>query len=354
MSRQKVCLCITCVGGTLVPATLRLLRQSTRFDYRLVGINATPAPLAEEFLDAFHVTPRGDDPGYGQALLDVIREERPEIVLPWSDDEAEVMSRLAGEMRALGASAMVSSPECLARISNKRITYENLRNAGVAVPEFTAVSDVAGLGDAVAAYGHPARTVVVKPSRGRGGRGLQILLGRDDPPDWLGSGQREVRHGNRDLDDSTYAEFFGFGEELLVMPCLGVPAFDADVIVFGQDPLVLVRRRHNPTGIPFQGNTVVADPQLLDYCRTVARVLELEAIHDIDLMAGADGRPVLLEVNPRPSGSLAAGLAAGFPLIDWAVERALGGNPATSGPRHDIDVLPMVVPQAIGRVQQEA
>lgn len=349
MIRQKVGLCITCVGGTLVPATLRLLRGSKRFDYRLVGINATPAPLAEEFLDAFYLTPRGDDPGYGQAFLDVIRRERPDVVLPWSDDEAEVMSRMSGEIGALGAKAMVSSPECLARISNKRVTYENLRRAGVAVPEFTPVSDLVELRAAVAAYGHPGCTVVVKPSRGRGGRGLQILLGRDDPPDWLGSGQREVRHRDPVLADSDLAGFFDFGEELLVMPCLGVPAFDADVVAFGRDPAVLVRRRHNPTGIPFLGNTVVADQQLLDYCRTVAQVLELEAIHDIDLMAGTDGRPVILEVNPRPSGSLAAGMAAGFPLIDWAVDRALGGNPAISGPRQDIDVLSMVVPQAMGR-----
>lgn len=330
-----------------MPATLRLLRQSKRFEYRLVGISATPAPLAEELLDAFYVIPRGDDPEYGQAMLQVIRRERPDVALPWSDDEAEVMSRLSGDMQALGAIAMVSSPECLARISNKRITYEHLRSAGVAVPEFTPVFGVSELRKAVAAYGYPQRTVVVKPSRGRGGRGLQVLLGRDAPPDWLGSGQRETRLGGENVNNK-FADFFKHGEELLVMPCLGVPAFDADVVIFGQTPAVLVRRRHNPTGIPFVGNTVVADPQLLDYCGTVARVLKLEAIHDIDLMAGVDGRPVILEVNPRPSGSLAAGMAAGFPVLDWAVERALGGNPPTIEPERDIDVLSMVVPQVVG------
>lgn len=347
MSRQKVCFLITCVGGALVPAALRLLRASERFAYRLVGVNAAPAPLAAQFLDALHLLPRGDDPAYAAALLDVVRKEGAEVLLPWSDAEAEAMSGLAKELAGLGARALAASPGCLARIANKRITYDNLRAAGLAAPEYAAVSDVAGLRAAAAAFGHPGRTVVVKPSRGRGGRGLFVLLGRDNPPDWLGSGQREKRLAPAELGDARLASFFDFGEELLVMPCLGAPAFDADVVGLGREPAVLLRRRHNPAGIPFVGNTLVADPALLDYCRTVARVLGLEAVHDIDLMTGPDNRPVVLEVNPRPSGSLPASMAAGFPVLDWAVDRALGNDPAVGGPDRDIDVLAMVTPQVL-------
>lgn len=353
MSRQKVCFLITCVGGVLVPAALRMLRQSARFDYRLVGVNATPAPLAAQFLDAFHLAPKGDDPAYAQAVLDIVRQEKVLVLLPWSDAEAEAMSGLAGELAGLGARALAASPACLARIADKRVTYDNLRAAGLPAPEYTAVHDAAGLRAAAAAWGHPGRTVVVKPSRGRGGRGLFVLLGQDSPPDWLGAGQREKRLAPSELDDARVESFFQFGKELLVMPCLGVPAYDADVVGLGREPAVLVRRRHNPTGIPFLGNTMVADPSVLDYCRTVARVLGLEAVHDIDLMAGPDGRPVVLEVNPRPSGSLPASMAAGFPVLDWAVDRGLGGDPVVSGPDRDLEVLAMVVPQALDAGREE-
>lgn len=347
MSRQKVCFCISSVGGALVPAALAMLRQSPRFDYCLIGINATSAPLAAGFLDAFYVVPRGDDPAYAEALLEVVRKERPDVMLPWSDDEAEVISRLKGELAVLGCRVLVSSPDCLARVANKRITYDYLRAAGVVVPEYTSVTDVVGLREAISAYQHPSRTVVVKPARGRGGRGLRILLGEDGPPDWLGSGQREVRLSKSDLSESRLRTFFEFGTELLVMPCLGIPAFDADVVTLGRDPVVIVRSRHNPTGIPFLGNTLVANNELLDYCRSVAQALQLGAVHDIDLMTGPDGRPVVLEVNPRPSGSLPASMAGGFPVLDWAVDRALGGDPVIHYPEHDIEVLPMVTPKAL-------
>ncbi len=62
-----------------MPAALTMLRQSIRFDYHLIGTNSGPAPLAESLLDAFYAVPRGDDPAYPEALLEVVRKERPNV-----------------------------------------------------------------------------------------------------------------------------------------------------------------------------------------------------------------------------------------------------------------------------------
>ena len=40
-------------------------------------------------------------------------------------------------------------------------------------------------------------------------------------------------------------------------------------------------------------------------------------------MTDQKGSPVLLEVNPRPSGSLVASLMAGIPIIDLAISSKL-------------------------------
>jgi len=131
VSRTRVTLLITCVGGTLVPAALRLLRASSLFEYRLVGVNARGPVLAGNFLDAFHLVPAGDDPAYAEALLGVVARECAQVVLPWSDPEAEALSRRAEDLRGLGARPIVASPACLARIGDKAETYRNLVAAGV-------------------------------------------------------------------------------------------------------------------------------------------------------------------------------------------------------------------------------
>ena len=50
----------------------------------------------------------------------------------------------------------------------------------------------------------------------------------------------------------------------------------------------------------------------------------MDGLHDIDLMTDIDGRPKLLEVNPRPSGSIAVSLSLGIPIIDAVISNRLG------------------------------
>ena len=52
----------------------------------------------------------------------------------------------------------------------------------------------------------------------------------------------------------------------------------------------------------------------------MAEYLELTWLYDIDIMTRKDGTPVLLEVNPRPSGSSAASMQCGVPLYKNLLE----------------------------------
>ena len=113
----------------------------------------------------------------------------------------------------------------------------------------------------------------------------------------------------------------------LIMPQLYTPAYDADVFpTHGGDLRAVVRQRVNPAGIPFAGNIFEHPDDAVDYCLAVANSLSLNGIHDIDLMTGRDGRVCLLEVNPRPSGSLAISLIAGLPIVDIVIGKSLGIN----------------------------
>lgn len=337
--KRAVALLITSTGGTMAPAAFMELRRSELFNYRLIGVNATSPVPAQRVLDRFYEVPRGESPDYLPALMEVIRKERVEIVLPASDEEAFAIAPILEDLASLGATAIVSAPACLNLIADKLKTYTNLREAGIEVPEFTPVRSTEALRQAIYGYGYPEKTVVIKPAKGRGGRGLYILCGRDDPPTWLGMGKREKRVEAGELREDLLVTLVQ--EETLVMPCLSEPAFDADVLSTGDDQYaVIVRQRLNPTGIPFEGNRLVSNPEVLSYCKMVARTVGLQALHDIDLMTNTEGKPVVLEVNPRPSGSLVASLAAGFPLIDWAVSRALGLPVDVHEPKRDVKILP--------------
>ena len=309
---------ITCAGGDLMPALIKCLRCSDNFNYILIGVDSVTAGKSQDILDAYYQVPNGSDIEYSDKLLEVALKENIDCIMPYSDEEAISISSNIKKFNDEGILTIVSDANVLKLISNKLETYKVLSDHGVRVPGYDVINSVEDIKNSLSKYQYPQKTVISKPSNGRGGRGLYVFKGKDTPPSWLGSGMREsiVEKGeltNELIENAVY-------KNGLVMPVLTVPAYDVDVLaVKGDVKTVVVRERINPAGIPFQGNKILSDKAIVKYCIEISNILKLDGLHDIDLMTNAEGMPCIVEVNPRPSGSIAAALTAGIPLIDIAI-----------------------------------
>ncbi len=164
---------------------------------------------------------------------------------------------------------------------------------------------------------------VVKPARSRGGRNIFVV--RADV-----AGERPANYGREThLDLATFLDRHLAAAAALapvvVMERLFEPVYDVDILAWqGAARRVVPRRRHNPGGVPFEGNDVVADERLIALGRRTAAAIGLDWLYDLDIMTDAHGNPTLLEVNIRPSGSMPVSLLAGVPLIDDLVSLAKG------------------------------
>lgn len=338
---MKARILLTCVGGTMMPDLLTHLRNDPVLKLYLVGVDAMPNALGRACVDAFYQVPWGEDSTYVDEVARIVAAEKVDLVLPGSDPEAFSLASGRDKIAAAGALVLASPVAVLDLIRDKQATYCALQAAGLRVPEYTCVSNVDDLLSAISGFGYPGNSVIIKPVAGRGGRGMRVLLGTDEAPAaWIGGGAREKRvpslvtlpEMGKWLEDGT----------LMVMPLLHAPVHDVDVFaVKGRVHALIVRRRNNPAGIPFTGNLIVSDPAVVAYCREIAECLGLDALHDMDLMTDGDGQPCLLEVNPRPSGSVAAAHAAGYPVVAAAIAETLGLSYSLTTPIQDIEVVVM-------------
>lgn len=343
---DQVPVLITCVGGTMVPSAIRWLRDHSRIPLRLFGVDANPAPVSAALLDGFDMVPMGDDPGYVQCLLDLVKTHRIKVLIPWSDGEAFALSKAADEFEKTGCALLTSPAPIMDILRDKVATYRKLKDSDVATPDYSLVHSPEELHDALKIFSFPESSVIIKPAAGRGGRHLFVLEGKDRQPDWLGSGHREKRLAANSFDPGKLQDYI-FGPTM-VMPCLGEPVYDADILAKdGKLLSVVIRRRQNPTGIPWTGNTICRNPAFENYARAAAEALGLSGAHDMDLMSMPDGGPALLEVNPRMSGSLPATLAAGIPFLDAAIGSVIGIDLDIPLPEKDVDVLPFTEAQAL-------
>jgi carbamoylphosphate synthase large subunit len=335
----KIRLLVTCVGGFTVPTLLDCLDKSSIFSYYLVGVDSKSSGNSRELLDSYYQVPNGSDNRYIEKILDIVKNEKIEFILPGSDEEAICISKNKKIFNDIGVKPIVSNIEVIELITNKYNTYMTLAKKGVRVPKYKIVNSIDELRSAIYEYGYPDTTVISKPVNGRGGRGLYVFEGNDSPPAWLGSGQREKIIKKQNLTEEILGQ--AIQGDCLVMPALTTPSYDADVVaVAGVVKLAVVRERVNPAGIPFQGNKIHSDTLITQYCQDIATALDLDSIHDIDLMTDQNGEPCIIEVNPRPSGSMAATLTAGIPVVDIAILTLRGMTVPNVKIDSDIMILP--------------
>jgi len=315
---RSIRLLITCVGGRATPSLIKSLKSSAVIDYTLIGVDSVSVGKSKDSLECYYRVPSGDNTGYIDRLLEIALKEKIDFILPGSDEEAIAISRNKGKFSSLGIIPIVSNAEVLELISDKLKTYKALEACNLRVPEYKITNSVDEIIEFLNQYQYPKKTVVLKPASGRGGRGLYVFEGEDCPPFWLGSGSRETRVAREQFTNRLLSE--AACKDGLIMPALTTPVYDVDIMAIrGEVNAVVVRERINPSGIPFQGNKIKANDLIMEYCVKVANILKLDGLHDIDLMTNSKGEPCIIEVNPRPSGSLAASLVAGIPMVDIAI-----------------------------------
>ena len=102
------------------------------------------------------------------------------------------------------------------------------------------------------------------------------------------------------------------------------PVFDIDMLAWQGAPIRVVPRRRVDSALPNEGHTIVGNNDLIELGSRLVEGLGLSWLYDCDVMYDSRSKPCILEINPRPSGSMAVTVAAGVPLIDDVISLAKG------------------------------
>ncbi|MGH9291725.1 MAG: ATP-grasp domain-containing protein [Acidimicrobiales bacterium] len=250
-----------------------------------------------------------DPTRYAEGVLDAVVRRRTEVVLPASDPALAALLPWRSELEE-HARLAVGAAKALEIALDKGETLRAASAAGVAVPVTLYVSDPRDAASAAAEVGYPA---VVKPEAYSGPTRLVARAVLD------GAEAREA-----------VAAIVATGVPALVQPWASgrreaVQVFRTDGAVVAQ--VASVTSRATPM---LGGASVVRESISLptDSGRAAEALLDaigLEGYAEVEFRRDAHGRSLLMEVNPRLSGSVELGVRAGvdFPLMlyNWAAGR---------------------------------
>src|SRR3989304_1770113 len=162
---MAVTVLVTGAGAMPGIAIINALKGQSEVPVRVVAADMNPLSAGLYLSDRFHLVPAVEDPAFLDAVLEICRREKVEIIFPVIDDELPLFAEHRHEFAAQGI-RVISNDAALVRLArDKYETYLACRRQGIPVP-------ATWLAAAVSAADIPGFPVVGKAGRGRG-RGVK-------------------------------------------------------------------------------------------------------------------------------------------------------------------------------------
>jgi len=283
---------ISASGAPGTAALLRGLRENGEREVRLVGTDMSERSIGRHLCDAFHIVPAGSDPGFADAILEIVEREHVDVVLPQSSFD---LAGLSAERGRFPVPVLVSSPETIHRSNDKAETYSLLQRIGVPTVEFFRVAGAHQVAEAAAALGYPDNPVCFKPVFSSGSRGFRILDPTVDRAHQLlherpGSVAMRLEEALELLPDHG-------GTELLVMELAEGGERTIDGIADGSHVVLghPKTREAMRAGLAMYFVTL-EDAELMEIADRIVRELAIEWFFNIQLVGDR-----VIEINPRIS-----------------------------------------------------
>ncbi|SEJ03415.1 carbamoyl-phosphate synthase large subunit [Pseudomonas linyingensis] len=288
--------------------------------FRVILVNSNPATIMTDpaMADATYI-----EPIKWQTVAKIIEKERPDALLPTMGGQTALNCALDlekhGVLAKFGVEMIGANADTIDKAEDRSRFDKAMRDIGLACPRSGIAHNMDEAYGVLDKVGFPC---IIRPSFTMGGTGGGIAYNREEFEEIC----------TRGLDLSPTSEL------LIDESLIGWKEYEMEVVRDKKDNCIIVCAIENfdPMGVHTGDSITVAPAQTLtDKEYQIMRNASLAVLREIGVETGgsnvqfginpADGRMVVIEMNPRVSRSSAlASKATGFPIAKIAAKLAVG------------------------------
>ena len=288
--------------------------------YRVILVNSNPATIMTDpdLADATYI-----EPITPEIVAKIIEKERPDALLPTMGGQTALNCALSlkkmGTLDKFNVQMIGATAEAIDKAEDRELFRNAMTKIGLETPRSHHVKT---LGDALKALDDIGLPAIIRPSFTMGGTGGGIAYNKAEFIDIVEGG----------IDASPTDEV------LIEESVLGWKEYEMEVVRDKKDNCIIICSIENidPMGV-HTGDSMTVAPALTltDKEYQMMRDASLSVLREIGVETGgsnvqfavnpADGRLIVIEMNPRVSRSSAlASKATGFPIAKVAAKLAIG------------------------------
>jgi carbamoyl-phosphate synthase large subunit len=288
--------------------------------YRVILVNSNPATIMTDpdLADATYI-----EPITPEIVAKIIEKERPDALLPTMGGQTALNCALSlrkmGTLEKFNVQMIGATADAIDKAEDRELFRNAMTKIGLETPRSHQIKTLAQALEALDDIGLPA---IIRPSFTLGGTGGGIAYNKAEFIDIVEGG----------IDASPTSEV------LIEESVLGWKEFEMEVVRDKKDNCIIICSIENidPMGV-HTGDSITIAPALTltDKEYQIMRDASIAVLREIGVETGgsnvqfavnpADGRLVVIEMNPRVSRSSAlASKATGFPIAKVAAKLAVG------------------------------
>lgn len=292
----------------------------------VVGVDMTSDPSAKYLVDKFYKVPPVTADEYIDVILDICKRENVDIYFPNISIEVEKVCQRRKEFEKLGVILSISNMESIEIANNKLKTYQALEKAGIPVPRYYGVYNVKDFIEGCRYMGFPEKPVCLKIVDGSGSRGVRIIDSKKSRYDiFVNEKPNSFYTSYEDMLSILESAPKDAFHEMMLLEYLHGPEFTVDALAEKGKTLYIAGRENVVSLMSIAMESVVTKDEAAEkIAKDVIELLNMDGNVGFDFMRNEANEPVLTDINPRLTATVALFSKAGLPLQYLRIKQLLG------------------------------
>lgn len=321
---------LTASGSSFAPGIIKCLKKNGEREIRVIGADMTNDPSNQYLVDVFYQIPSAANPRYIEAVLNICRKEKVDILLPQMSAELPIYLENLQRFQKIGTIVSMTRNLNINIANNKLKLFSFMQKEGIETPKFFAVQSFYEFKEGLFNLGYPYVPVVVKMPENSGARGVRIIdeskskyeLFAHEKPISVYVSYEDMKSILLDAE-----KILGKGNfpELMLMEYLPGDEYDIDLLA-AEGKVLYAAGRRNPEML-----MSISQSSVLEYnerAETIAaqlvQALNLDGNIGFDFKFDDKNNVQLLEINPRIDATVSIFAAGGLNLPYLRIKQLLG------------------------------